>query len=218
MVDKSHELRDASPELAQAMRVLGEVAEAGATHTIAEYEREYERLFRWRDLWNQLSNSKRFKLASQNERIEEKAARANRLIGKLIADWDSQRAEAKAGQPAAASESDEPAEDVTLETALWAAANFISCAPDHRPPEQREAVLKGLWWAIETFTAASPEPAATPLTYVEAVDAIAVAGANVDLNACLTRILRDLPTKRDWLDPEVEKWARQLTGEQGRSI
>jgi hypothetical protein len=56
---------------------------------LAAYRQEYERLFNWRDLWNRLSNSKRFKLASQNDRIEEKAARANRLIGKLIADYDA---------------------------------------------------------------------------------------------------------------------------------
>lgn len=44
---------------------------------------------------------------------------------------------------------------VTLETVLWAAANFISCAPDQRPPEQRDVVLKGLRWAMENL---SPKP------------------------------------------------------------
>lgn len=53
------------------------------------YQEEYERLFNWRGLWNRLSNSKRFTLATQNERIEEKAARANRLIGNLITEWDA---------------------------------------------------------------------------------------------------------------------------------
>jgi hypothetical protein len=55
----------------------------------AVYQQEYERLFNWRDLWNRLLNSKRFQLASQNERIEAKAARANNLIAKLIADYDA---------------------------------------------------------------------------------------------------------------------------------
>lgn len=50
--------------------------------------------------------------------------------------------------------------DLTLETVLWAAANFISCAPDLRPPEQREAVLKGLGWAMETFAETAAPPAA----------------------------------------------------------
>lgn len=56
---------------------------------LAAYQQEYERLLNWRDLWIRLSNTKRFQLASQNERIEAKAARANRLIGQLIADYDA---------------------------------------------------------------------------------------------------------------------------------
>lgn len=49
-------------------------------------------------------------------------------------------------------------EELTLETVLWAAANFISCAPDQRPPEQREVVLKGLGWAIEQLADAYRDP------------------------------------------------------------
>jgi hypothetical protein len=67
----------------------GEEAQPDDQARLAAYQQEYERLFNWRDLWNRLSNSKRFKLASQNDGIEEKAARANRLIGKLIADYDA---------------------------------------------------------------------------------------------------------------------------------
>jgi len=51
------------------------------------------------------------------------------------------------------------AENLTLETVLWAAANFIACAPDLRPPEQREVVLKGLEWAMEAFADSSPPDA-----------------------------------------------------------
>src|SRR5437762_1639887 len=54
------------------------------------------------------------------------------------------------------------------------------------------------------------EPRTVTVDYETWVDGLSVAGRNVELNAALTRIIRDLPANHDWLDPEVEKWARQL--------
>lgn len=57
----------------------------------------------------------------------------------------------------------------------------------------------------------APSPQTITVDYETWLAACGVAQHNVELAACLTRILRDLPTHRDWLDPEVEQWARRLT-------
>jgi hypothetical protein len=58
-----------------------------------EFIAEYERLAAWRERWNRLSHSTRYKLASQNDRIEEKAARANNMIGELMKKFDANQAQ-----------------------------------------------------------------------------------------------------------------------------
>lgn len=59
--------------------------------TWLEYQSEYERLFRWRARWTNLSNKQEpGRLQSRQDAIERRAAIANNRIGALIHRYDAQ--------------------------------------------------------------------------------------------------------------------------------
>ena len=68
--------------------------------SIEQYQLEYERLLGWRDRWTRLSAKfEPGRLASRQERIEDKAHKANQAIGKLINAFDAQQRELEKQPP-----------------------------------------------------------------------------------------------------------------------
>lgn len=62
---------------------------------LAEYQLEYERLFKWRELWMRLSSKKEpGRLQVRQEAIERRASIANDRIGTLMRMFDDQRTQA----------------------------------------------------------------------------------------------------------------------------
>ena len=61
--------------------------------TEEEFQQEYERLFKWRELWTRLANTFRKgpRLQSRQEAIERRASLANNLIGRLMREYDLQK-------------------------------------------------------------------------------------------------------------------------------
>lgn len=60
--------------------------------TLEEYQREYDRLFGWRERWTKLSNKhERNRLCTRQERIEERAKIADNKIRALMKRYDEER-------------------------------------------------------------------------------------------------------------------------------
>lgn len=60
--------------------------------TLEEYQREYERLLRWREVWCRFSSKmERGRLEVRQEAIERKARIANQNIGRLVNQFDREQ-------------------------------------------------------------------------------------------------------------------------------